>query len=235
MPKELFASARASRAHQGKRGWTLIGSIAVHGALLFALIAVSIGSALNGPQVVRGLTQYIITAAPPEPPPPPASTAPAHSTPTVDRNLAPPSAPSGLQPETDVLLAPAGAVPNSFGVITTGVPSGTGLVRTLSSAPPPPAEIPRVGGNIRVPQRLVYVPPIYPAIALAARVEGIVILEATLDETGAVRDVKVLKSVALLDAAAKDAVLQWRYSPTRLNGVPVPVVMTITVRFALRD
>ena len=64
----------------------------------------------------------------------------------------------------------------------------------------------------------------------ARRVEGTVILEAVVDVAGRVEQVRVLRSVALLDDAAIQAVQQWRYSPTELNGVPVPVLMTVTVR-----
>ena len=86
----------------------------------------------------------------------------------------------------------------------------------------------------REPKRIVDVPPVYPAIALAARKEGVVILEAMLDETGHVAQLKVLRSEPLLDAAALEAVKRWRYTPTLLNNVPVPVLLTVTVRFSLR-
>jgi protein TonB len=76
-------------------------------------------------------------------------------------------------------------------------------------------------------------PPVYPAIAQQARVQGTVILEATIDVDGSVRDVKVLRSIPLLDQAAIDAVREWKYSPTILNGNPVPVIMTVTVTFTL--
>ncbi len=59
------------------------------------------------------------------------------------------------------------------------------------------------------------------------------ILECTIGVDGRVEDVKVLRSVPLLDAAAVDAVRQWVYTPTLLNGVPVPVIMTVTVNFKL--
>jgi protein TonB len=91
-----------------------------------------------------------------------------------------------------------------------------------------------VGGRIQRPARVFYVEPIYPVIAQTARVEGTVILEATIDERGNVADVKVLRSVTLLDRAAIDAVSRWRYSPTTLNGVAVAVVMTVTVTFTMR-
>ena len=76
--------------------------------------------------------------------------------------------------------------------------------------------------------------PVYPAIAQSARVQGVVIIEATIGPTGSVQDAKVLRSIPLLDAAALDAVKQWTFTPTTLNGVPVPVIMTVTVNFTLQ-
>lgn len=76
--------------------------------------------------------------------------------------------------------------------------------------------------------------PIYPAIAQAARVQGIVIIEATIGPAGKVEDTKVLHSHPLLEAAALTAVRQWEFTPTLLNGVPVSVVMTVTVNFNLQ-
>jgi protein TonB len=92
----------------------------------------------------------------------------------------------------------------------------------------------RVGGNIKQPTKVKNVPPVYPPIAQSARVQGVVILEATIGPDGHVQDVHVLRSIPLLDAAAIDAVKQWVYSPTLLNNVPVPVIMTVTVNFTLR-
>jgi protein TonB len=99
-------------------------------------------------------------------------------------------------------------------------------------APPPQAPV-RPGGVIRAPQKVHHVAPEYPAIARLAHVSGVVILEALIREDGSVSEVKVLRSVPLLDAPAVDAVRQWRFTPTLLNGVPVQVVMTVTVSFAL--
>jgi periplasmic protein TonB len=86
---------------------------------------------------------------------------------------------------------------------------------------------------IREPRKVVDVAAVYPEIARAARVEGLVILEATIDERGLVTDARVLRSVPLLDAAALAALKQWRYTPTLLNGTPVRVLMTVTFRFSL--
>jgi protein TonB len=75
--------------------------------------------------------------------------------------------------------------------------------------------------------------PVYPVVALADRVSGLVIIEARIGGDGAVEDARILRSIPLLDQAALDAVVQWRFTPTLLNGQPVPVVMTVTVNFAL--
>ncbi|HUR20205.1 MAG TPA: energy transducer TonB, partial [Vicinamibacterales bacterium] len=76
--------------------------------------------------------------------------------------------------------------------------------------------------------------PIYPLEAQQARITGVVILEARIDAEGNVTDAKVLRSVALLDEAARDAVMQWKFAPTYLNGVAVPLLMTVTVNFTLQ-
>ena len=88
-----------------------------------------------------------------------------------------------------------------------------------------------VGGEVREATRTVFVEPVYPEIAKRAGVSGVVVLEAVIDADGNVTDVNVVRSIPLLDEAAMDAVRQWKYQPTLLNGVPVPIVMTVTVNF----
>ena len=90
----------------------------------------------------------------------------------------------------------------------------------------------RVGGQVRPPTKIKDVKPVYPAIAQSARVSGVVMIEATIGEDGKVVDAKVVRSIPVLDQAALDAVRQWEYTPTLLNGVPVPVVVTVTINFA---
>lgn len=91
----------------------------------------------------------------------------------------------------------------------------------------------RVGGSIKAPTQTKRVNPPYPPDAQAAGVQGVVIMEATIGVDGKVTDVRVLRSIPLLDQAALDAVRQWEYTPTVVNGVTVPVVMTVTVNFTL--
>ena len=118
-------------------------------------------------------------------------------------------------------------------LIALGRGSGEGR-RAEAPRPSAVVEPVRVGGNISPPTKTRDVQPRYPEVARAARVSGVVILEATIGSTGVVTDVSVLRSVPLLDDAAIAAVLQWQYTPTLVNGVPVPVIMTVTVNFLLR-
>jgi protein TonB len=90
-----------------------------------------------------------------------------------------------------------------------------------------------VGGDIAPPTLVYRVNPDYPLIAISAKKEGIVILEATVNADGVVTDVRVLRSEPLLDRAAVDAVKQWRYSPLQLNGRAEPFILTVTVSFSL--
>ena len=92
----------------------------------------------------------------------------------------------------------------------------------------------RVGGLIQAPRKIRHVDPRYPDLARTAGIAGVVILECVIDRDGLVQSVQVLRGHPLLNAATVSAVRQWAYTPTRLNGVPVAVVMTVTVRFTTR-
>ena len=90
-------------------------------------------------------------------------------------------------------------------------------------------------GRIKTPQRVRNVNPVYPETMRQARVQGVVILDALVSTTGCVRNLEVLRSVLPpLDVAAMSAVAGWRFTPTLVGGVPVPVVMTVTVNFQLQ-
>jgi protein TonB len=82
------------------------------------------------------------------------------------------------------------------------------------------------------PKKVKDVPPVYPALARSAGISGAVTIEATIGPDGKVADAKVVQSIPLLDQAALDAVRQWEYLPSMLNGVPVPVLVTVTINFA---
>lgn len=109
--------------------------------------------------------------------------------------------------------------------------------------PPPPAPAPvwspgdppvRIGGSVLPPKKIKNVDAVYPQDAQEARVSGVVIIEARIDQDGRVTDARVIRNVAMLDQAALDAVLQWEFTPTYLDGKPVPIIMTVTVNFTLK-
>ena len=214
-------------------------SIALHliAVCLFLIIPLTANMVLPDP--ASHLPEYMRVA--PMPPPPPVAvvrppSAPASTTPS-NPDLAPTVAPDTIEPER----APAHVIPD-LGAIPSdgGVPSGVGVAIGAPPVPVVPPDPPRQSGPVRVadlpvsPRKIVDVRPIYPEIARAARKEGTVIMEAVLDPTGRVTQLRVIQSVPLLDLAALDAVRQWRYTPSLLGGHPVSVLMTITVRFTLQ-
>lgn len=107
-----------------------------------------------------------------------------------------------------------------------------GILYQLVGDPSEP--VVRAAGDVKPPKLVRRIEPDYPEIARQARVEGIVVLEATTDVFGRVTGVRVLRSISLLDAAAVDAVRQWIYEPMVINGRPRPVTFTVTVRFVLK-
>ena len=168
----------------------------------------------------------------------------------VDPNqfVAPTEIPKEIPPPMDE--APVIGVSNIVGGIPGGVAGGVaggvpgGVVGNLLSGvapvapPPPPKPVKRdpikVGGNVQESKLIRRVEPVYPELAKRARVQGRVILVVTVDEEGNVSDIRVSSGHPLLDEAALTAVRQWKYSPTLLNGEPVPVIATVTVIFNLK-
>jgi protein TonB len=150
-------------------------------------------------------------------------------------NATPTTAPTGVTPETGNEGEPA-ATPDIFGVEHNGGGGFAPIGRVEGPAPPPPAPAAPIHlhAGMQPPRKIVDVAPVYPNLARAAHVEGLVILEAVIDAHGRVESVRVLRSMATLDQAAVDAVRQWRFTPTLLNGEPVPIVMTVTVNFTLK-
>ena len=210
------------------RTYTLLFSIAAHASALVAIVVTSLTASDLLPAVRRGVDFVEVRAV--TPPAPPRPRARQESGPRIQPALVPIEAPQGIHEEQplppppttvddSIIEAPPAPLPTPADVVT----------------PPPPAlrEPVRVGGNVLPPRKVSAPPPVYPPIARAAGVQGIVILEAVIGEDGTVRDVTVLRSIALLDAAAIDAVQRWRFSPSLLNGEPIAVVMTVTVSFSL--
>jgi TonB family protein len=114
-----------------------------------------------------------------------------------------------------------------------GTLAATGRLPVAAEQEPP--GVYRVGRDIRAPHKVKDSPPIYPAEALDAKVQGMVLLDVTVDVTGRVTDERVLRSIPLLDHAALDAVKQWEYEPALFNGQPVPVAIVVTVNFTMRN
>jgi protein TonB len=146
--------------------------------------------------------------------------------------VAPIEIPEQVMPETGLDLGIPGGVE---GGVEGGVPGGVvgGIVGGLPDAPRAPTRAVRVGGHIHAPKLVHRVAPEYPPLALQARVGGLVILEAEVAENGRVRTVTVLRGHPLLDAAALEAVREWRYQPLLLNGQPTPFILTVTLTFRL--
>jgi protein TonB len=221
-------------------------SLTAHVAIVMVVIAIPLLTVTNtlpeAPSIVAFVTDG--AAPPPPPPPPPAPRAvskptTAQPTPSVNASAAPLEAPADIRPEQPV----AGTVSASTGVaggVEGGVEGGVvggivgGMVGVVTPPPPPPpAQAPvRIGGQIKTPALLHRVEPVYPDIAAAAHLTGLVILEAVVDATGCVESVKVLRSGhPLLDREAVAALKQWRYTPLMLNGTSTPFVLTVTFNF----
>jgi protein TonB len=118
--------------------------------------------------------------------------------------------------------APGG--PAGTDTLAGGGPAGPG------DGPGPPR---RVGSGIREPRRIGGPLPVYPELARRAHGEGKVVVECVIDTDGRVTDLTLISGHPLLADAALDAVRRWVYSPTTLNGQPIRVVMTVTVKFGL--
>ncbi|PYR41506.1 MAG: hypothetical protein DMF95_30850 [Acidobacteria bacterium] len=156
----------------------------------------------------------------------------------IEPDVAPVDAPTDIAPETE---RESGGSPGGL-LDAVGVARGleselnVGTIERIPPPPPAPAQTPiHLHSGMQPPRKVVDVRPLHPALAQSARKEGVVILEAVIDARGHVESVRVLRSIPLLDQAAVEAVRQWVFTPTLLNGVPVPVVMTVTVNFTLQD
>ena len=225
------------------RVWTAFLSVALHAALLLVVLVLPLlydDSLPTRVDQVRAFFAAPVELAPPPPPPPPraASRAVPQAAPREALTpgfVVPVEVPTEIVPEEGLDLGAESGMP---GGVEGGVPGGVvgGVVGGLPEAPPPPVVRPlRAGVDVREPRKVRSVAPVYPDLAVKARVEGLVILEAQVDARGRVVEVNVLRGNPLLTDAAVEAVRQWVYTPTLINGVPVPVVMTVTVTFRLTE
>ncbi len=240
MEKRLFEDLIDSDrvAHKTQQSKALPISLALHTVAVVLIVIVPLLAADQLPDPASAVKAFFVEpmAAPVPPPPPPPAARPPNAPKvmpkpiTENQFVAPVEVPEEIIPEESIDMGVEGGA----GGVEGGVPGGVvgGIVGGLPDAPPPVQAV-RVGGQIKEPKKLKHVPPVYPDIAKQARVQGVVILESTISPQGKVTDVKVLRGIPLLDQAAIDAVKQWVYTPTLLNGVPVPVIMTVTVNFKL--
>ena len=251
---ELFSEDRHRAPHRSSV--PVLISTAAHVVVVGVVLAIPILYVSAELPRVPDMVAFVVSTAPsPPPPPPPPPPAPAATpskpkaiapVPTANPRAAPVEAPREIVEEMPVDTGSAEGVP---GGVEGGVPGGVvggvvgGLISELPPPlpppPPPPSPPPvarapvRIGGELKAPALVERVEPEYPSIAVRAQVQGVVILEAVVDPHGRVEDVRVLRSIPLLDKAAIAAVRQWRYSPLLLNGMPERFVLTVTVSFSL--
>lgn len=223
-----------------QQGWSFAGSITLQLALLGGIILLPL---LNTYEIDLGAwaarTFHLAPPPPPAPPPPRAAPAPRAAPQRYEADFRAPSAiPDQVAKLNDIgaPVSPLAGIPAPSGPLGgTGGPGVAGVLgmfptdgQHLALAPPV-----RVGGNIQNARILRKPPPVYPPEAVEQYVSGKVHLEAIIGIDGSVRDLKLISGHPLLVPAAVDAVSQWRYRPTRLNGNVVEVVTMIEVNFNL--
>jgi periplasmic protein TonB len=182
------------------------------------------------------LNTFLVAPAPPPPPPPPAAPVKVVRPRIVQPQTM--TAPTVIPKKVEMIKDEApdvGAAGNGFGVAGgTGDALGGGILNT--APPPPPKAAPsriKVGGQVQAANLLHQVLPTYPAIAKTAHVAGTVRLHAVIAKDGSIQELQYVSGPALLMRAAMDAVHEWKYRPTMLNGEPVEVDTTIDVVFSL--
>lgn len=232
------------QGHRSPAEWAL--SILLHIAILSAVIL----APLLYTQVIdlRAFqTMLLVAPRPPAAAPPPRTVTQRAIKPVIQMLepkalMAPAAIPAKIQVVRDEVAPPdpgvdgvIGGVPGgASGGVLGGIVGGTGTKLT----PPPPAvkagTILRVGGDIKAPRELYKPAPVYPPIAQIAHTQGVVTIDALINERGDVVQARAIDGPALLIPAALEAVLKWKYEPTYLDGVPVSIRMHVEVKFTLR-
>jgi len=207
------------------------------------------------------LTSFLVAPPPPPPPPPPPAAAVQIKVVKViprqfdaGRLMAPKAIPKDIaQIKEEELPPPSSGAVGVVGGVPGGVPGGTqggvlgGILGSVPSAAPPPPPPPvkkeepkaatpqriRVGGNVQQAKLVRQPRPVYPPLAKQARIQGVVKLNAIISRDGTIQNLSVLSGHPLLVPSAMEAVKQWVYQPTLLNGEPVEVVTQIDVNFTL--
>jgi protein TonB len=225
------------------RRWTVGVALLIEAVVVGILVLIPLlyVQAIPMPDLVTALT----APAPPPPPPPPA--APKMAKITSVRKFdpkgltAPREIPKEVAQMTEPVIQSAPDMPSVGGVMGGRVGGLIGSVPSVAPPPPPPpakVETPaatriQVGGQVQAAMILNQVQPVYPRLASSARISGEVRLKAVISKDGRIEDLKLISGHPLLVQAAMDAVKQWTYKPTVLNGNPVEVDTEIDVNFAL--
>jgi protein TonB len=233
MASDLFHSIIEARpSTRASRLSALPATLFLHVIVLVVAVVIPLLATDALPSVSNNSTLVLTPvrlATPPQP-------SPSRRRPTlpVEPISVPLQSPNGIgserlapSPPSEIFATPEDMVP--------GLLDGPGIDAVTPGPPPPstpnaPLRISALTGPVRVFD----VAPAYPELARVSRVEGVVIIEAVIGTTGNVTEARILRSIPLLDEAAVAAVRQWRYTPTLLSGVPVPVIMTVTVTFKLQ-
>ena len=227
-----------------KKPGTMLVSIGAHSILLIGLLVSPLMSYSGLPTQL--LTAMFMVSPPPSPstPPPPESKEKAPPAPVQPHTVVDPGVmtePTAIPKDIVIHDGPPPAFvpgnPNKkidIGVLFGNPDDNSEVAQPLPPPPPPPPPPQRIrqGGNVSQASLISQTKPAYPPLAKQARIQGIVILEAVIGKDGTVNEIRVLNGHPLLQQSAIDAVSQWKYKPTLLNGEPVEVVTTVTVNFA---
>jgi len=229
----VISSAHPTKTH---KSWTVALSAIVQSIILGILILIPL---IYTEALPKGmLNTFLVAPAPPPPPPPPAAPVKTVRAPKIvqlNKMVAPTVIPKNvamIKDEAPVIYTNGGGVDGGTGSgILNGIIGSGG-----SGPPPPPTKAPsriRVGGNVQAASLVNKVTPQYPPIAKTAHVSGTVVLHAIIAKDGSIQELQYMSGPPLLMKSAMDAVREWRYKPTMLNGDPVEVDTTISVVFSL--
>jgi periplasmic protein TonB len=225
--------------------WTVTLSVLVQTGIVIIMILIPLIYTEALPKQL--LTTFLVAPAPPPPPPPPAAAVkivkPVARIIQQGKMMSPTVIPKKVNIIKEEEMPPDVGAVGVVGGVPGGVPGGSagavlgGIIGGVgSNLPPPPKSAParvRVGGNVQAASLVRQVMPLYPAIAKTAHVSGTVMLHAIISKDGTVESREYISGPQLLMKRAMDAVRQWRYKPTMLNGEPVEVDTTISVVFTL--
>ncbi len=224
-----------------KQRWTVLVSLVFQVTFLGILLLIPLIYTEALPKAM--LATLLVAPPPPPPPPPPAQVQTVRKTQVhlmdAGKLMAPKAIPKNItiiKEEADPDMGVGGGVLGGVAGGSGSVGGGNGGVIGGMPAPPKPtASRIKVGGNVTAARLQNKVSPVYPALARQTRISGTVRLHAIIAKDGTVQQLEVLSGHPLLVQAALDAVRQWRYQPTLLNGEPVEVDTTVDVIFSLNQ